>query len=177
MLKQICSYSNERISISDMSVADYISTDNLLQNCEGAKSYDGVPNINSAVKYEKGDILLSNIRPYLKKIWFADKNGGCSPDVLVIRIYSQEYLPEYVYHAIARQKFFDFVMTDVKGMKMPRGNKDNIMRYKIPAISLVEQQQVVNQIHKYTEQINASLNVMQDCANRKKAVIEHYLSW
>lgn len=176
MLKQICSYSNERISISDMSVADYISTDNLLQNCEGAKSYDGVPNINSAVKYEKGDILLSNIRPYLKKIWFADKNGGCSPDVLVIRIYSQEYLPEYVYHAIARQKFFDFVMTDVKGMKMPRGNKDNIMRYKIPAISLAEQQQVVNQIHKYTEQINASLNVMQDCANRKKAVIEHYLS-
>ncbi|MDY4781219.1 MAG: hypothetical protein SO193_06320, partial [Sodaliphilus sp.] len=64
----------------------------------------------------------------------------------------------------------------VKGMKMPRGNKDNIMRYKIPAISLAEQQQVVNQIHKYTEQINASLNVMQDCANRKKAVIEHYLS-
>lgn len=176
MLKQICSYSNERISINDMSVADYISTDNLLQNCEGAKSYDGVPNINSAVKYEKGDILLSNIRPYLKKIWFADKNGGCSPDVLVIRIYSQEYLPEYVYHAIARQKFFDFVMTDVKGMKMPRGNKDNIMRYKIPAISLAEQQQVVNQIHKYTEQIDASLNVMQDCANRKKTVIEHYLS-
>lgn len=68
MLKQICSYSNERISMSEMSVADYISTDNLLQNYEGVRPYDGEPNINSAVKYDKGDILLSNIRPYLKKM-------------------------------------------------------------------------------------------------------------
>ena len=68
MLKQICSYSNERISMSEMSVADYISTDNLLQNYEGVRPYDGEPNINSAVKYDKGAILLSNIRPYLKKI-------------------------------------------------------------------------------------------------------------
>ena len=98
MLKQICSYSNERISMSEMSVADYISTDNLLQNYEGVRPYDGEPNINSAVKYDKGDILLSNIRPYLKKIWLADKDGGCSPDVLVIRIDSRDYLPEYVYH-------------------------------------------------------------------------------
>ena len=68
MLKQICSYSNERISMSEMSVADYISTDNLLHNYEGVRPYDGEPNINSAVKYDKGDILLSNIRPYLKKM-------------------------------------------------------------------------------------------------------------
>ena len=68
MLKQICSYSNERMSMSEMSVADYISTDNLLQNYEGVRPYDGEPNINSAVKYDKGAILLSNIRPYLKKI-------------------------------------------------------------------------------------------------------------
>lgn len=57
---------------------------------------------------------------------------------LVIRLDSRDYLPEYVYHVMTRQRFFDFVMTDVKGMKMPRGNKDNIMRYEIPSISLVE---------------------------------------
>uniref|UniRef100_UPI003FF08AE7 N-6 DNA methylase n=1 Tax=Alloprevotella sp. TaxID=1872471 RepID=UPI003FF08AE7 len=176
MLKQICSYSNERISMSDMSVADYISTDNLLQNCEGVRPYDGEPNINSAVKYDKGDILLSNIRPYLKKIWLADKDGGCSPDVLVIRLDSRDYLPEYVYHVMARQRFFDFVMTDVKGMKMPRGNKDNIMRYEIPSISLVDQQQIVDKIYEYKRQIDLAQEVMRGCTSRKRSVIEHYLN-
>lgn len=175
MLGQICSYSNARINMDDMSVADYVSTDNLLQNCEGVKPYDGEPNISSAVKYEKGDILLSNIRPYLKKIWLADKDGGCSPDVLVIRINSEEYMPEYVYHAMARQQFFDYVMTDVKGLKMPRGNKDNIMRYEIPAITVVEQQQIVNKIQYYKEQIMLNRKIMLGCAERKKAVLEHYL--
>lgn len=176
MLKQICSYSNERISMSDISVADYISTDNLLQNCEGVKPYDGEPNINSAVRYKKGDILLSNIRPYLKKIWLADKDGGCSPDVLVIRLDSREYMPEYVYYVMARQQFFDFVMTDIKGMKMPRGNKDNIMRYEIPSVSLVEQQLLVDKIHEYKKHIDSAQEIMRGCANRKRAVIEHYLS-
>lgn len=176
MLKQICHYSNERISMSEMSVADYISTDNLLQNCEGVKPYDGVPNTNSAVKYKKGDILLSNIRPYLKKIWLADKDGGCSPDVLVIRLDSRDCLPEYVYHVMARQQFFDYVMTDVKGMKMPRGNKDNIMRYEIPIIPLTEQQQVINQVKEYKEQINMAHKIIAGCPKRKKAVLENYLN-
>lgn len=176
MLKQICSYSNERISMSEMSVADYISTDNLLQNCEGVKPYDGMPNTNSAVKYKKGDILLSNIRPYLKKIWLADKDGGCSPDVLVIRLDSRDCLPEYVYHVMARQQFFDYVMSDVKGMKMPRGNKDNIMRYEIPVIPLAEQQQVINQVKEYKEQINMAHKIIAGCPKRKKAVLEHYLN-
>lgn len=176
MLKQICYYSNERISMSEMSVADYISTDNLLQNCEGIKPYDGVPNTNSAVKYKKGDILLSNIRPYLKKIWLADKDGGCSPDVLVIRLDSHDCLPEYVYHVMARQQFFDYVMTDVKGMKMPRGNKDNIMRYEIPVIPLAEQQQVINQVKEYKEQINMAHKIITGCPKRKKAVLENYLN-
>ena len=61
----------------------YITTDNMLQNCEGIRSYTGTDNITSAISYQKGDILLSNIRPYLKKIWYADRNGSCSPDVLV----------------------------------------------------------------------------------------------
>lgn len=112
----------------------------------------------------------------LKKIWLADKDGGCSPDVLVIRLDSRDYLPEYVYHVMARQRFFDYVMTDVKGMKMPRGNKDNIMRYEIPSISLVEQQQIVDKIYEYKRQIDLAQEIMRGCTNRKRSVIEHYLS-
>lgn len=94
---------------------------------------------------------------------------------LVIRLDSRDYLPEYVYHVMARQRFFDFVMTDVKGMKMPRGNKDNIMRYEIPSISLVEQQ-IVDKIYEYKRQIDLAQEIMRGCTNRKRTVIEHYLS-
>ena len=34
-------------------------------------------------RYKKGDVLIANIRPYLRKIWFANSDGGCSADVLV----------------------------------------------------------------------------------------------
>lgn len=95
---------------------------------------------------------------------------------LVIRLDSRDYLPEYVYHVMARQQFFDYVMTDVKGMKMPRGNKDNIMRYEIPVIPLAEQQQVINQVKEYKEQINMAHKIITGCPKRKKAVLENYLN-
>lgn len=77
---------------------------------------------------------------------------------------------------MARQRFFDFVMTDVKGMKMPRGNKDNIMRYEIPVIPLAEQQQVINQVKEYKEQINMAHKIITGCPKRKKAELENYLN-
>lgn len=123
MLSQICSYSTERISVADFPAVDYITTDNILQNFGGVKAYDGEANFSSAVRYQKQDILISNIRPYLKKIWIADKDGGCSPDVLVLKLVSDSYIPDFIYFALARQQFFDFVIMDVKGMKMPRGKK------------------------------------------------------
>ncbi|MBO4386366.1 MAG: restriction endonuclease subunit M, partial [Treponema sp.] len=85
-LGTIAPFVTERISSSELNKTDYITTDNLLQNRLGIKDYEGEMNFDSAIRYCKNDILISNIRPYLKKIWFADTNGGCSPDVLVFRI-------------------------------------------------------------------------------------------
>lgn len=83
-LKTIMCYGKERISYSAITPETYVSTDNMEQNCEGIVPYNGTPNVNTIVAYQKGDILLSNIRPYLKKLWLANCNGGCSPDVLVL---------------------------------------------------------------------------------------------
>ncbi len=81
--------------------------------------------------YEKDDILIGNIRPYLKKIWSADRNGGCSNDVLVIRA-KTGYSPKFLYYALLRDEFFSHMMNGKKGTKMPRGDKGQIMRYPIP---------------------------------------------
>lgn len=131
--------------------------------------------MGNIVEYKKGDILLSNIRPYLQKIWLADRNGGCSADVLVIRTTDERFSSEFVYYTLRRKPFFDYVMTNVKGMKMPRGNKDHIMRYEIPAIPLDEQKTIVNEIHGYEERIAKARFIMDGCANRKYSILKKYL--
>lgn len=105
-LKTIMCYGKERISYSAITPETYVSTDNMEQNCEGIVPYNGTPNVNTIVAYQKGDILLSNIRPYLKKLWLANCNGGCSPDVLVLHNNRPAQVDSsFIYYSLRRQGF------------------------------------------------------------------------
>lgn len=174
-ISDICAYATKRIPYAAIDADSYVATDNLLQKCEGMVAYNGVPTTGTVVEYRKGDILLSNIRPYLKKMWLADREGGCNPDVLVIRPKDNSVIPEYLYNALRRQQFFDFVMSDIKGMKMPRGNKDHIMRYQIPLIDMKDQQSIVKEVQEYEAIISKAQLVMNSCPQRKKDILLGYL--
>ena len=137
--------------------------------------YDGSPTTDTVVEYRKGDILLSNIRPYLKKLWLADRDGGCNPDVLVIRVKDERINPEFLYNTLRRQQFFDYVMTDVKGMKMPRGNKDHMLRYQMPFIDMEEQLSIIEKVHEYENIISEAIKIMQSCSQRKREVLQNYI--
>lgn len=171
----ICEYATLRIAYSTINKESYVSTDNLLQDCEGMVEYDGIPTTDTVVEYCKGDILLSNIRPYLKKLWLADRNGGCSPDVLVIRVKDERINPEFLYNSLRRQQFFDYVMTDVKGMKMPRGNKDHILRFQIPLIGREEQMSIIEKVREYESIISEARRLMQSCPQRKRDILQKYI--
>lgn len=143
-LEKVCEYATERIAFSDIRAEDYITTDNMLQKRCGVVPYSGNAVSGSVVKYQKGDILVSNIRPYLRKIWFANTDGGCSPDVLVLRSRdSKKYLPEYLFACLSDDAFFEYVMEGKSGVKMPRGDKDQILRYPICDTSVPIQQKIV----------------------------------
>lgn len=155
----------------------YITTDNMLQNCEGIRPYDGTDNITSAIAYQKGDILLSNIRPYLKKIWQADRDGSCSPDVLVLRPDSEKIDEKFLYYSLRCDAFFDYIMNEAgtRGLKMPRGNKEDIIQYRIILPDMEEQRKVVNEILHYDELIADAKVIMSGCDLRKQAVLDKYL--
>lgn len=131
----------DRADIKMLSIDSYITTDNMLQNRRGITTYTGTfENITAAVGYHCNDILVSNIRPYLKKIWLSDRNGGCSPDILVFRVTDEsKFLPIYVYYALYQDDFFDFMMDGKKGLKMPRGDKNSILNYQIPNVAMPQQ--------------------------------------
>ncbi len=109
---------------------NYVSTDNMLAEKQGLSGEILKPASGNVLCYEKDDILISNIRPYFKKIWYADQSGTCSTDVLCIRSLNSDN-SYFVYKTLWQDDFFDYVMQGAKGSKMPRGDKTRIMNYPI----------------------------------------------
>lgn len=174
-ISELCCYVTERTNAIDLT--SYITTDNMLQNFEGIRPFSGTTETESAIAYKKGDILLSNIRPYLKKLWYADKDGCCSPDVLVFRVTDNRILPEFLYYSLRRDDFIDFVMNNAgtKGIKMPRGNKEEIPNYKIALPSNQQQNAILQEIHTYEKRISEAQDIMNNTSILKQKVLDKYL--
>lgn len=174
-INELCKYVTLRTM--DIYMDTYITTDNMLQNCEGIRPYVGTDNIPSAIAYQKGDILLSNIRPYLKKIWQADRDGSCSPDVLVLRPDTEKVDGRFFYYSLRRDVFFEYIMNEAgtKGLKMPRGNKEGIIQYRIALPDMSEQRRLADEIANWYEKIEIAQNAMINCTERKKEIIRQYL--
>ena len=141
-LKNAVYYSTDRVSIDNLCLSSYISTENLIQNKLGKTDADRPPPKNGKVTgFIENDILVGNIRPYLKKIWYADISGGSSADVLTLRV-NDTYIPKFVYYALFRDEFFVHMMNGSKGTKMPRGDKTQILDFPIPFFEKNEQKKI-----------------------------------
>ncbi|OAV30479.1 restriction endonuclease subunit S [Moraxella catarrhalis] len=128
---------SEKIKVQDLSKTNYISTENMLSNFGGITVIDTLPNSKSCNKFSKKNILFSNIRTYFKKVWLADLDGGCSPDVLVMRSKNENILlNEYLFLLIRSDEFINFTIISSNGAKMPRGDKNAMKKYifNIPSI-------------------------------------------
>ena len=130
LLSDISFYTTERIKIDNLNIASYISTENMLPDRRGVEAASSLPNGKSTTKYEVGDVLISNIRPYFKKIWLATYDGGCSNDILCIKP-NGLIDSSYLYFLLETDEFFNYVMKGAKGTKMPRGDKNWIMNYPV----------------------------------------------
>src|SRR5690606_11118780 len=102
-----------------------------------------MPPPGSSIAYRAGDILMSNIRPYLRKIWVADRSGGASNDVIVARP-GKKIVPTFLGHLLMSDRFISYIMDGAKGVKMPRGDLEQIHGYEVPLPSLPEQQRIAD---------------------------------
>lgn len=158
-LSDICEYAKEKIKISDLDENTYISTENMLPNKSGITQAASLPTQEQTQAFMKNDVLVSNIRPYFKKIWFATFDGGCSNDVLVFRA-KNGINSRFLHYVLSDDSFFDYSMATSKGTKMPRGDKKAIMEYEVPKLSYEEQSKIASILEVIDEKIelNSSIN-------------------
>lgn len=110
-LCDIASYVKDKIKVNNINADEYVTTDNMLPNRRGITKNETLPKANSVTKYLQDDVLISNIRPYFKKIWYANQRGGCSNDVLVFRVKDKNLCSsKFLYYALSQDSFFDHMM-------------------------------------------------------------------
>lgn len=161
-LGEVAEYSKSRISHTELDGSNYVGVESLLQNRAGKIDSTRTPDSGNLTQYSSGDILIGNIRPYLKKIWHADRIGGTNGDVLVVHPTDITINSRYLYQVLADDKFFEYNMQHAKGAKMPRGNKPKIMEYLVPIPypddvekSLKEQARIVAILDKFDALTNS----------------------
>lgn len=164
-LGEVSVYPNKRIQISELNPQDYVGVENLQKNKAGIVFSDKLPNTDSAIVFSPNDILIGNIRPYLKKIWLADKSGGASGDVIIIRICTNDLMPMYLYRVLASDKFFEYANTFTKGAKMPRGDRNAIAKFIVPLPPKSTQLAIVSELDKINELIRLKKEQLKDFDN------------
>ena len=153
-LKDIAKYSSNKILLNDLNLENYISTENMLPEKKGIEKASSLPKANSVPAFRQGNILVSNIRPYFKKIWFSFFDGGHSNDVLNFDVL-EKGTEEYLYNLIYQDSFFDRMMASSKGSKMPRGDKKAIMDFQTVTSSVTLRKLYSKKVRKFYSQQNS----------------------
>lgn len=171
-LEIVATFVNEKTEAENLSLDTYISTENLLADYGGVSKSLKLPTSGNFTKYRKGEVLISNIRPYLKKVWFADKNGACSNDVIVIRNNSF-VTASFLFCLLGNDTFINYVMKDAEGVKMPRGDKDSIKEYPVSfPKEKPEQQKIASCLSSLDELIAEQSEKIEQLKQHKKGLMQ-----
>ena len=172
-LSDICFYAKGKVDVSGLTDADYISTENMMPNKGGVTIASSLPSTAQTQAYRKDDVLVSNIRPYFKKIWFANCNGGCSNDVLVFRA-KEDTDARFLYYVLADDAFFDYSTATSKGTKMPRGDKTAIMQYEVPHFDLPIQKKIAGILADIDNKISLNNNINNNLEQQAQTLFDNF---
>ena len=173
-LGHVTDFVKERISTDKLTLANYVSTENMKSDFGGINPAISIPNNTNVIHYKKGDVLLSNIRPYLRKVWAANSDGGCSTDVFVFR--AKSISPSFLHYIMANDTFINYVMSGAKGVKMPRGDKEQMLKYVFSIPRIEEQYKISRLLHLLDDRIATQNKIIEDLKKLKSAISERFFT-
>ncbi|GAL74321.1 type I restriction-modification system specificity subunit S [Nonlabens ulvanivorans] len=175
VLKEVAVYSKSRIDLDNISIKNYVTTDNLLQNKSGKTDATKLPKqtSDSVTRFDQDDILIGNIRPYLKKIWFAKYSGGSSTDVLTLKVKKNNH-PEFIFYSLFRDEFFEHMMNGSKGTKMPRGDKNQVLEFPVPDFDFETQKHIAKVLSDFDAKIEVNNQINQQLEAMAKTLYDYW---
>ena len=173
-INEIASQIRERISVSAIRVEDYVSTDNMRPNYGGIEKSLALPPSGTVTAFHKGDILLSNIRPYFRKTWLATHSGGCNADVLCIRANPEKCLPKYLYYLFTTDNFVMDYLKSCKGAKMPRGDVQRLLDYEFDLPDLPTQLRIAGVLGSIDEKIELNRKKIAELEALAKTIYDYW---
>ena len=159
-LRDICYQVADHVDYDNANQETYVSTESLMQNKDGRQLASSLPTTGKITRYKAGDTLISNIRPYFKKIWYAPFEGTCSGDVIVFRANDPSNAP-YLHACLRQDSFFDYVMQGAKGTKMPRGDKKQMMEFKVASSCSAEDLILLDSVIKQRSDNDSEITKLQ----------------
>lgn len=169
--EKIANFVRDRIAAEDIPAGHYVSTVNLLSDFGGLSPAPEAPPSGNAIAYDPGDILISNIRPYLRKIWVADRSGGASNDVIVVRP-GNGIVQTYLGQLLMSERFISHIMDGAKGVKMPRGDVEQIQGFEVPLCPKPEQHKIADCLASLDDLIRAEEERLEALRAHKRGLMQ-----
>jgi type I restriction enzyme S subunit len=169
--REIARFMRERVAGDDIPLGHYVSTVNLSPDFCGLSPEPEKPPAGSAIAYREGDILMSNIRPYLRKVWVADRSGGASNDVLVARP-AKSVAKSFLSQLLMSERFISHVMSGAKGVKMPRGDLEQIQDFEVPLPTRPEQQKIADCLIALDDLVRAQGETIEALKAHKRGLMQ-----
>lgn len=105
-------------------------------------------------RFQPGDVVYGYLRPYLNKVWLADRHGLCSVDQYVLR--PREGIDGRILaHSLRRQSLLDRAIELTHSLQLPRLRSGLLASLEVPEIPSERVEQLVSRIDASIEAIIA----------------------
>ena len=170
-LGNISMFVNEKIALGQIKLSSYVSTENILPDYQGLVFATKLPLLGSVTRFKINDVLISNIRPYLKKVCLAEIDGGASNDIIVVRAINKVTY-QFLSFILRNDGFIEYVMKGAKGVKMPRGDISLMKEYSVAYPSKPEQQKIADCLSSLDDLITAQSKKLAALKVHKKGLMQ-----
>ena len=165
-LGEILTPSNERINPL-YQFSDFCIELEHIQSNLGMLSGSTQTSKSSSLKnvFKKYDVLFGKLRAYLRKFWFAQKDGVCSTEIWVLKTNLKKAVPNFSYYIVQSDNFIE-AASESYGTHMPRSEWKTVKELTIPLPPLPEQTAIAA-ILSDTDRLFAALRAL---ISKKRAV-------
>lgn len=118
------------------------------------------PADSEGAEFEQGDILFGKLRPYLAKVWVADRPGTYIGDFIRLRPF-RDCDPQFLGYVLRSREVIEAASAESLGTKMPRTEWERLRQLQVPAPPLEVQHQVADYLDRETAEIDAFISDQQ----------------